>query len=198
MSIANLAQDGRLIVKQRVEGFEAITGVETRNRYEVLTPEGQSVMLAHEESGGLGRVFSKRNRALTLHIAGLDGQDILVARRGADGTRRPLGTIRRKFGLLKRRLARGRTGRDSLLAVPTDGRSGPTPTPQGTRRPLGTIRRKFGLLKRRLVIEDARGETVAEVSGSVFRRYTFMVNRRGEEIGRITKQWSGVGREMEP
>ncbi len=23
-----------------------------------------------------------------------------------------------------------------------------------------------------------------------------MVNRRGEEIGRITKQWSGVGREM--
>ena len=82
MSIANLAQDGRLIVKQRVEGFEAITGVETRNRYEVLTPEGQSVMLAYEESGGLGRVFLKRNRALTLHIAGLDGQDILVARRG--------------------------------------------------------------------------------------------------------------------
>ena len=34
------------------------------------------------------------------------------------------------------------------------------------------------------------------MSGSVFRRYTFMVNRRGEEIGRITKQWSGVGREM--
>ena len=94
MSIANLAQDGRLIVKQRVEGFEAITGVETRNRYEVLTPEGQSVMLAYEESGGLGRVFLKRNRALTLHIAGLDGQDILVARA---------------------RL---------LLAVPTDGRSG--------------------------------------------------------------------------
>ena len=121
MSIANLAQDGRLIVKQRVEGFEAITGVETRNRYEVLTPEGQSVMLAYEESGGLGRVFPR-----------MDVQD-------------------------------------------------------GTKRPLGTIRRKFGLLKRRLVIEDARGETVAEVSGSVFRRYTFMVNRRGEEIGRITK-----------
>ena len=65
MSIANLAQDGRLIVKQRVEGFEAITGVETRNRYEVLTQDGQSVMLAYEESGGLGRVFLKRNRALT-------------------------------------------------------------------------------------------------------------------------------------
>ena len=160
MSIANLAQDGRLIVKQRVEGFEAITGVETRNRYEALTPEGQSVMLAYEESGGLGRVFFKRNRALTLHIAGLDGQDILVARRGF-------------FWLFPR-----------------------MDVQDGTRRPLGTIRRKFGLLKRGLVIEDARGETVAEVSGSVFRRYTFMVNRRGEEIGKITKQWSGVGREM--
>ena len=70
----------------------------------------------------------------------------------------------------------------------------PSPLPLSSRRPSLSIG-GFGL-KRRLVIEDARGETVAEVSGSVFRRYTFMVNRRGEEIGRITKQWSGVGREM--
>ena len=30
MSIRDLAQDGRFIVKQRVEGLEAITGIETR------------------------------------------------------------------------------------------------------------------------------------------------------------------------
>ena len=160
MSIRDLVPDGRLVVKQRVEGLEAITGIETRNRYEVMTPEGQTVLFAYEESGGWGRVLLKRNRALTLHIAGLDGQEMLVASRGF-------------FWFLPTMHVR-----------------------DGKGRPLGTIRRRFGLLKRRIVLENERGSPVAEVTGSVFRRYTFMVNRRGQEIGRITKQWSGIGREM--
>ena len=160
MSIRDLAQDGRLVVKQRVEGLEAITGIETRNRYEVMTPDGRTVMIAYEESGGWGRVLLQRNRALTLHIAGMDGTDMLVASRAF-------------FWFL------------------------PTMYVQdGKGRPLGAIRRKFGLLKRRILIENAQGHTIAEVNGSVFRRYTFMVHRRGQEVGRITKQWSGVGREM--
>ena len=160
MSIRDLAQDGRLVVKQRVEGLEAITGIETRNRYEVLTPGGQTVMFAYEESGGLGRVLLQRNRALTLHIADMNGKDMLVA------------------------------SRSFFWFLPT------MHVQDGSGRPLGTIRRKFGLLKRRIVLENERDNTVAEVNGSVFRRYTFMVNRRGQEIGRITKQWSGIGREM--
>ena len=159
MSIRDLAQDGRLVVKQRVEGLEAITGIETRNRYEVMTPDGRTVMIAYEESGGLGRIMLQRNRALTLHIAGMDGTDMLVASRGF-------------FWFL------------------------PTMYVQdGSGRPIGTIRRKFGLLKRKILIENERGSPVAEVNGSVFRRYTFMVHRRGQEVGRITKQWSGIGRE---
>ena len=160
MSIRELAQDGRLVVKQRVEGLEAITGIETRNRYEVMTPDGRTVMLAYEESGGLGRVLLQRNRALTLHIAGLDGTDMLVASRAF-------------FWFFP------------TMHVQT-----------GDGRPIGTIRRKFGLLKRKIVLENERGSPVAEVTGSVFRRYTFMVNRRGQEVARITKQWSGIGREM--
>ena len=161
MSIANLAQDGRLIVKQRVEGLEAITGVETRNRYEVLTPRRpiRDVGLRRVRRLGQG-VPEAQSGSHPAYCRPWMARTSLVVRRGF-------------FWLFPR-----------------------MDVQDGTGRPLGTIRRKFGLLKRRLVIEDARGETVAEVSGSVFRRYTFMVNRRGEEIGRITKQWSGVGREM--
>jgi uncharacterized protein YxjI len=160
MSIRDLAQDGRFIVKQRVEGLEALTGIETRNRYEVLTPGGQAVMWAYEESGGLSRLFLKRHRPLTLHITDLNGQDILVASRGF-------------FWLFAHMRVQ-----------------------DGDERPVGAIRRKFGLLKRRLVIEDAGGDIVAEVSGSVFRRYTFTIKRLDQEVGRVTKQWSGLGREM--
>ena len=160
MSIRDLAQGGPLVVKQRVEGLEAITGVETRNRYEVMAPDGRTVLFAYEESGGWGRVLLKRNRALTLHVASLDGEEILAA------------------------------SRPFFWFFPT------MHVRDGSGRPLGALRRKFGVLKRRILIENAQGHTIAEVSGSVFRRYTFMVNRRGSEVGRITKQWSGVGREM--
>ena len=160
MSILDLAQDGQLIVKQRVEGLEAITGIETKNRYEVMTPDGQTVLFAYEESGGWGRVLLQRNRALTLHVAGLDGREVLAGSRAF-------------FWFFPTMYVRG---------------------PNGS--PIGTIRRKFGILKRRILLENPQGETVAEVNGSVFRRYTFMVNRGGQEVGRITKKWSGVGREM--
>ena len=81
MSIRDLAQGGQLIVKQRVERLEAFTGFETKNRYEVLTPSGQTVMFAYEESGGLSRQLLKTHRPLTLHITDLDGKDIVVASR---------------------------------------------------------------------------------------------------------------------
>ena len=160
MRIGDLAEDGRFIVKQRVEMFEALTGIETRNRYDVLTPDGGAVMLAYEESGALSRLFLKRHRPLTLHIADLDGRDILVASRGF-------------FWYFSHLMVR-----------------------DGEGRPVGAIRRKFGLLRRRMVIEDARGAVVAEVSGSVFRTYTFIIKRQEQEIGKVTKQWGGLGREL--
>ena len=160
MTIRDLAQDGQLVVKQRVELLEAITDIETKNRYEVLRPDGEPVLWAYEESGFLSRLILRSRRPLTLHIADLDGQDILVASRGF-------------YWFFP-----------NLTVEDGDG------------RPVGAIRRKFGLLKRRIAIEDARGEAIVEVTGTVFRAYTFFIKRRDQEIGRITKQWSGFGREM--
>ena len=160
MSLESLSPEGRFIVRQKVERLEAITGIETKNRYEVLTPDGRAVALAYEESGTLSRLFLESHRPLTLHIADLGGRDIFVASRSF-------------FWFFMH-----------LKVHDPDGRA------------LGGIRRKFGFLKRRMVIEDTSGNIVAEVSGSVFRRYTFTIRQSGQEIGRITKRWSGLGREM--
>ena len=160
MSLENLSPDGRFIVRQKVEHLEAITGIETKNRYEVLTPDGRAVALAYEESGTMGRLFLESHRPLTLHIADPGGRDILVASRSF-------------FWFFMH-----------LRVHDADGRA------------IGGVRRKMGILKRRMVIEDAEGNIVAEVSGSVFRPYTFMIKQGGQEIGRITKKWSGLGQEM--
>ena len=67
----------------------------------------------------------------------------------------------------------------------------------GSGRHVGTLNRRFGLLKRRFSLSDSNGRPIGQILGSLFRVYTFSVeNDRGVEVARITKQWSGLMREM--
>jgi len=64
--------------------------------------------------------------------------------------------------------------------------------------PLGRIEQRFALLRRRFDLFTVDGSMVAEIVGPLFRPWTFEVRRPGvaEEIGRIEKRWSGLGREL--
>ena len=62
-------------------------------------------------------------------------------------------------------------------------------------RPIGSLQRRFGFLKRVFSLSDAGGGELARVEGKMLRPNTFMIYRQGDEIGRVTKQWSGIGRE---
>jgi len=44
-------------------------------------------------------------------------------------------------------------------------------------------------------MEDPIGTVLAEVRGPLLRPNTFRVFKQDEEIARVTKQWSGIGRE---
>lgn len=65
----------------------------------------------------------------------------------------------------------------------------------GTGQRIGSMQRRFSFLTRKFDLKDASGRVVAEMRGPVFRPFTFMVYQQGQEIGRVTKQWSGLGRE---
>ncbi len=155
----DITRHDELIVRQVVEGLEAITGFETQNRYEVLTPDGEQVMFAYEESGGLSRFFLKSHRPLELHVVDTNGSPILTA-------------SREFFWFF------------SHLHMSDD--SG---------RHMGALNRRPGF-KRRLLLTDRNDQSLGEITGSIFRPYTFFVNDlSGEEIGRVTKQWGGFMRE---
>jgi len=157
--LIDITRHNELIVRQVVEGLEAITGFETRNRYEVLTPEGEQVMFAYEESGGLSRFFLKSHRPLELHVVDTNGRPILMA-------------SREFFWFLSHLNMSDESGRH-----------------------VGALNRQFGF-KRRLTLTDQNDQPLGEITGSIFRPYTFFVNDlSGEEVGRVTKQWSGFGRE---
>lgn len=60
---------------------------------------------------------------------------------------------------------------------------------------MGRIDRRFKMAGRRYEISDGQGE-VLELRGPLLRPHTFMLERDGVELGRITKRWSGMAREM--
>jgi uncharacterized protein YxjI len=61
---------------------------------------------------------------------------------------------------------------------------------------IGAIQRKFSLLHRRFVIENQKDEEIMEIHSPLFRIWTFKLLFRGEEVGRVTKRWGGLLKEM--
>lgn len=110
--MVDLTQYQELVVRQEVEHMEVFTGFETANRYSVMTPDGDPLLYAYEESGWLGRQFLRKHRPLTLHVIDSDSQPVMTASRSffwflshlhvRDGADRPLGSLQRRFALLKR------------------------------------------------------------------------------------------------
>jgi uncharacterized protein YxjI len=108
-----LSGAGGLVVSQKKEWGEILTGFETRNRYKVFDAAGQELFAAAEEGGNiLLRWFLKAMRPFRVQIRGLDDTGVMQVRRPfrfffheavvSDATGRTLGTIRRQFALLRR------------------------------------------------------------------------------------------------
>ena len=157
--MSDITQYPELVVKQHVENLEVFTGIETRNRYSIETPEGENLLYAFEESGFLGRQFLKNNRPLTIHVLDNDGQEVFSASRG--------------FFFFY-----------SHLHVS-----------DGAGRPLGSLRRRLTIFSRHFDLADPNGQLIADVGGPLFKPNTFFIQDLGNEVARITKQWSGMLRE---
>ena len=66
----------------------------------------------------------------------------------------------------------------------------------GSGRTIGSLRRRLTILSRLFELEDSTGKPIAEIRGPLLRPHTFMIYKSGEEIGRVTKKWSGIGKEV--
>ena len=101
-----------LVVSQKKEWGEILSGFETKNRYVVLSEMGNELYYAAEKSSLLLRLFLKALRPFEIIVARIDGSTVLnlqrpfrfyfhkMAVRDAQGNL--LGTIEREFSLLRR------------------------------------------------------------------------------------------------
>jgi uncharacterized protein YxjI len=61
---------------------------------------------------------------------------------------------------------------------------------------IGTVKRQFGILRRHYVIYDAHDREVFTLFGPLLHPWTFKIFQNGREAGKITKQWSGLFKEV--
>lgn len=61
--------------------------------------------------------------------------------------------------------------------------------------PLGTIKRRFAILRRIYSVFDRNGNEMFELFGPLLHPWTFQIKKGGQELGKITKKWSGLAKE---
>jgi uncharacterized protein YxjI len=109
----NLASINALIVSQRKEWGEILTGFEQKNKYAVMDSSGRDLYAAVEEGGSLLlRWFLKALRPFEINVYTFDRRPVLKLKRPfrfyfhelkiMEPGGRTLGTIQRRFSLLRR------------------------------------------------------------------------------------------------
>jgi len=72
-----LTQLDQLLVHQQVELFEAITGIETKNKFVIKNSVGQQCFYAYEESGLCMRLCCGPARGFMMHIVDNTGKEVM-------------------------------------------------------------------------------------------------------------------------
>jgi len=163
----------QLLVKQKVEVLEIVTGIETQNKYEVFNSLGQLVYKAKEDSNFCSRQCCGPLRSFDLHITDLQGQEVIQLNR-------PL--------------------RCQGCCFPCCLQEMEVCSPPGN--VVGSIEQQWSILYPRFLIKDLTGQPVLKIEGpcwtcSCCNDVEFVVKsvQTDEQVGMITKQWTGMVKE---
>lgn len=116
LALSVLQRHSALRVRQTKEWGEILTGLEGRNRYQVVGDDGQTLFIAGEVGGGLGlfllRSFLKASRPFTMELKTPSGATALTLRRPwkfwlsqmdiEDGEGHKLGSVHQRFAFFAR------------------------------------------------------------------------------------------------
>jgi len=170
--LENLVMVDQLIIKQKVEGFRWFR---TPNEYKVLNSLGHETFAAAEEdSGCCYRTWCCDERAFEMKILDSGGQEVLHLVR-------PL--------------------RCTLCCFPCYLQELEVHSPPGTI--IGSVEQQWSICYPKLIIKDERGNTVMRIDGPFGAckcrsdvDFTVTSATDGSEIGKISKQWGGLSKEI--
>jgi len=110
----NLQKSDTLLVQQKKEWGEILTGFETKNKYVVRKPSGEELYFAAEESSFIVRNLLKSLRPYTLHVLTTQGNPVIKLKKPfrfyfheievLNSNEIPLGSVRREFSVFTSQL----------------------------------------------------------------------------------------------
>lgn len=169
-----LAMVDQLLIKQKVEILEAFTGFESANKYKVLNSLGQDVFSAKEDTDCCTRQCCGPSRPFEMNILDNQQQEVLHLVR-------PL--------------------RCQSCCFPCCLQELEVHSPPGTI--IGTVEQEWSIFYPKFLIKDESGEPILKIEGpfcgcECCSDVDFVLSSvaNGEELGKISKQWSGLGKEV--
>jgi len=156
----NLTSRKTLIVSQKKEWGEIVTGFETKNKYVVQDEQGQQLYFAAEQKGSLlARLFLKANRPFYLAILDNNGNIKM--------------SVTRPF----RFMFHEATVKDEQGKV------------------LGVIKKNFSIISKHYTLFGSDNNELYTLKGPLLKPWTFNIRKHGNDVGKITKKWSGLLKE---
>ncbi|XP_075124961.1 phospholipid scramblase 2-like [Leptodactylus fuscus] len=169
-----LSQIDQLIIYQQTELLEVLAGFETNNTYEIKNSMGQTIYFAAEETSFCNRYFCGSARSFTIVITDNRGQEVMRILR-------PL--------------------RCTCCLTPCCLQKLEVQAPPGI--PVGYVIQNWHPVLPKFTIQNERHDNVLKIIGpcltcSCCADVKFVIKSLDEiyEVGRITKQWSGLVNEM--
>lgn len=168
-----LTQVDQLIVKQKVELLEVMTGFETANKYDVKNTMGQQVYKAKEHSGCLTRQCCGPNRGFKMEITDNQDRQVLL--------------LDRPFNC-------------NLICFPCCLHEMEVTSPISGQT-LGSIKQDWHLTHPRFTIYDGNNVAIFKIEGPLCgcnwcSDVNFKVkDLNGNQVGLIQKQWTGLVKE---
>lgn len=167
-----LTQVNQLLIQQKVELLEAFTGFETANKYQIKNTLGQNVYFAAEDSDCCTRQCCGPLRSFDMKILDNNQQEVIH--------------LERPF-------------RCASCWTPCCLQELVVSSPPGT--VIGYVKQRWSPIYPNFDIEDANGDLILKIEGPCCAigcgDVDFMVKSKDDtEIGKISKQWSGLAKEL--
>ncbi|XP_071853334.1 phospholipid scramblase 1-like [Apostichopus japonicus] len=177
-----LTQLDQILVHQQVELFEAFTGIETQNRYQIKNALGQQVFFAFEESELCMRLCCGPGRGFTMHVVNNLNQEVL----------RMVRPFQCCSGCCWCAGSCDHCSRTIAIESPPG-------------QPIGHVRQRGSSWKAHYEILDANMDPVLKIRGPCWFcqgvcctcdvDFKVLSLDEDHEVGNITKQWAGFAKE---
>ncbi|XP_066266652.1 phospholipid scramblase 1-like [Branchiostoma lanceolatum] len=169
-----MTQIDQLLVKQQVELLEAFTGFETNNKYKIMNSQGQKVYFAAEDNDCCSRQCCGNIRSFEMKIMDNSQNEVIHLSR-------PLRCMHCMWVCCLQELE--------------------VQSPPGTT--VGWVKQTWHPFLPKFVVQSAAGETVLTIEGPCLNcsfcgdvEFDVMSADETSKVGKISKQWSGLAREM--